>query len=93
MEGRVRRRKQVMDDRNEMTGYCRLKEEAQDGTLWRTRCVRGCGPVVRRTTKLMNILIFVPLDKRHGGSPKPNIFCVICILNIPRIRLVLTELV
>ena len=27
MEGRVRRRKQVVDDRREMAGYCKLKEE------------------------------------------------------------------
>ena len=76
-EGRVRRRKQLMDDRKEMAGYCKLKEEARDSTLCRTCCVRGCGPVIRQTTKLMNILIFVPLDNRLGDSPKPNIFCVL----------------
>ena len=54
-EVRVRRRKQVMDDRKEMAGCCKLKEEALDSTLWRTRCVRGCGPDVRQITKLMNI--------------------------------------
>jgi len=54
MEGRVRRRKQVMDGRKEMAGYCKLKETALDSTLCRTRCVGGCGPVVRHTAKLMN---------------------------------------
>jgi hypothetical protein len=53
------------------------KEEALDSTLWRTGCVRGCGPVVRQTTKLMNIVLFVPLDNRLGDSYKPNMFCVI----------------
>jgi len=44
-----------MDDCKEMAGHCKLKEEALDSTLWRTRCVRGCGPVVRHTANLMNI--------------------------------------
>jgi len=65
-----------MDDRKEMGGYCKLREEALGSTWWRTRCVRSCGLVVRQTTKLKNILIFVPLDNRLGDSPKHNIFCV-----------------
>jgi hypothetical protein len=39
---RERRGKQLLDD---------FKDEALDRTLWRTRCGRGYGPVVRQTTE------------------------------------------
>jgi hypothetical protein len=58
IEGRIevterqgRRRKQVLDDLKERRGYCKLKEEALDGTLWRTRFGRGYGPLVGQTTE------------------------------------------
>jgi len=51
MGRRGRRRKQLLDDLKEKRGYCKLKEEALDGTLWGTRFGRGCGPVVRQTAK------------------------------------------
>jgi hypothetical protein len=35
-------------------GQWKLKEEALDRSLWRTRFCRGCGPVVRKTTEWMN---------------------------------------
>ena len=44
-----RRRKQLLDDRNEERGYCKLTEEALDRALWRTVFGRDCGPVVRQT--------------------------------------------
>jgi hypothetical protein len=47
---RVRRRKQVLDDFKETIRCCKLKEEALDRTVWRTRFVRRYGPVVRQTT-------------------------------------------
>jgi hypothetical protein len=47
---RGRRRKQLPGDK-ENKGYCRLKEEALDRTLWRTRFGRGYGPVVRQTAE------------------------------------------
>jgi hypothetical protein len=34
-----------------------LKGEALDHTLWRTRCGRGYGPVVKQTEEWMNILL------------------------------------
>jgi len=46
-----RRRKDVLDDLNERRGYCHLKEESLDRTMWRARFGRGFGPVVRQTTK------------------------------------------
>jgi hypothetical protein len=46
---RGRRRKQLVDDVRERRGYCKLKEEVLDSTVWRIRFGRGCGPVVRQT--------------------------------------------
>jgi hypothetical protein len=55
LEGRTgrrgRRRKQRLDDLKEKRRYWKLKEEALDRTLWRTRFGRGYGPVVRQTTE------------------------------------------
>ena len=44
---RGRRRKQLLHDFKKKRGYCKLKEEAVDRTVWGTRRGRGCGPVVR----------------------------------------------
>jgi hypothetical protein len=61
LEGRIemtgrwgRRHKQLLDDLKEKRRYWKLKEEALDHTLWRTRFGRGYGPVVRQTTEWMN---------------------------------------
>ena len=43
---RGRRRKKLLDDRKDRRGYCQLKEEALDRTMWRNRFGRGFGPVV-----------------------------------------------
>jgi hypothetical protein len=51
---RGRRRRQLLDDLKEKRRYCKLKEEALDRTVWRTRFGRGCGPVASQTTKCMN---------------------------------------
>jgi uncharacterized membrane protein YgaE (UPF0421/DUF939 family) len=58
IEGRIemtgkrgRRRKQLLDDLMEKRRYCKLKEEALDRILWRTRFGRGCGLLVRQTTE------------------------------------------
>jgi len=45
------RRRKLLDDLKERRGYCHLKEEALDHTIWRARFGRGFGPVVRQTTK------------------------------------------
>ena len=44
-------RKQLLDDLKEKRGYWKLKEEALDRNLWRTRFGRGYGPVVRQTAE------------------------------------------
>jgi hypothetical protein len=58
LEGRIemtgrrgRRRKQLLDDLKEKRRYWKLKEEAQNRTVWRTRSGRGYGPVERQTTE------------------------------------------
>ena len=48
---RGRRRRKLMDDLNKRRGYCHLKEEALDRTMWRAGFGRGSGPVVRQTAK------------------------------------------
>jgi len=48
-----RRRKKLLDGLKERRGYCHLKEEALDRTMWRAGFGRVFGPVVRQTTKLM----------------------------------------
>jgi len=48
---RGRKRRKLLDDLKERSGYSQLKEEALDRTMWRARFGRGFGPVVRQTTK------------------------------------------
>ena len=43
---RERRRKKLLDDFKDRRGYCQLKEEALDRTVWRNRFGRSFGPVV-----------------------------------------------
>ena len=42
---RGRKRKKLLDDIKGRTGYCQLKEEALDRTMWRNRFGRGFVPV------------------------------------------------
>jgi len=48
---RGRRRRKLLDDRKERRGYCHLKEEALDRTMWSVRFGGGFGPVVRQNTE------------------------------------------
>ena len=41
-----RRCKKLLDDLKDRRGYCQLKEEALDRTMWRNRFGRGFGLVV-----------------------------------------------
>ena len=43
---RGRRRKKLLDDLKDRRGYCQLKEEALDRTVWRNCFGRGVGPVI-----------------------------------------------
>jgi len=47
---RGRRRRKLLNDLKEKRGYCHLKEEALDRTMWSAGFGRGFGPVVRQTT-------------------------------------------
>ena len=47
---RGRRRKKLLDDLKDKRGYCQLKEEALDRTMWRNSFGRGSGPVVWQIT-------------------------------------------
>jgi hypothetical protein len=52
MTGRQgRRRGKLLDDSKDRRGYCHLKEEGLDRTMWRARFGRSFGPVVRQTIK------------------------------------------
>ena len=46
-----KRYKLLQGDLKEKRGYWKMKQEALDRTLWRTRYGRGFGPVLRQTTK------------------------------------------
>jgi hypothetical protein len=46
-----RKRKQLLGDFKKTTGYCKMKEEASDCTVWRTGSGRGCETVVRETAE------------------------------------------
>jgi hypothetical protein len=46
-----RRRRKLLVDLTEKTGYPHLKEEALDRTMWRAGFSRGFGLVVRQTAK------------------------------------------
>ena len=48
---RGRRRKKLLDDLKDRTGYCHLKEEVLDRTTWRNGFGGGFGPVVRQNTE------------------------------------------
>jgi hypothetical protein len=47
---RGRRRRKLLDDLKERRGYCQLKEDALDRTMWRAGFGRGFG-YVRQTNK------------------------------------------
>jgi len=47
---RGRRRKKLLDELKDRRGYCRLKEEALDRTVWRHRFRGGFGRVFRQNT-------------------------------------------
>ena len=50
---RGRRRRKILDNLKERSGYSHLKEEALDCTMWRARFGRGFGPVVRLLNEYM----------------------------------------
>jgi hypothetical protein len=65
---RGRRRKKLLDDLKERRGYCHLKEEALDRTVWRNRFGRGFGPVVSQIEYSMNVPAIFYVFKRFGNE-------------------------
>ena len=55
-----RRRKKLLNDLKDRRGYCELKEEALDRTMWRNRFARGFGPVISQITDDDNTWTAVP---------------------------------
>jgi len=48
---RGKRRRKLLDDVKDRRGYCHLKEDALDPTMWRNRFGGGFEPVVRQNTE------------------------------------------
>jgi hypothetical protein len=48
---RGRKHRKLLDELKDGRGYCHLKEEALDRSMWRNRIGRGVGPVVRQNTE------------------------------------------
>ena len=53
---RGRRRKKLLDDFKDRTGYSNLKEEDVDRTMWRNRFGGGFGTVFRQNTEWMDFI-------------------------------------
>jgi hypothetical protein len=64
------RRTQLLDDLKETRGYCKLKEEALDCTLWWISFGICYGPVARQPTERMQ-----PPNRRLVGTRLPWRFC------------------
>jgi hypothetical protein len=64
---RERRCTKLIDDIKGKCGYWKLKKEALDRPMWRTRFGRGYGPVVRQKTERICLVLthFFPI----GGQP------------------------
>jgi len=54
-----RRRRKLLDDLKERRGYSHLKEEALDSSMWRACFGRGFVPVIRQSTKQIQMNEFV----------------------------------
>ena len=61
---RGRRRKKLLDDLKDRRGYCHLKEEALDHSMWRHRFGGGFGPVVRQKTEWIALCHWVFVVQR-----------------------------
>jgi hypothetical protein len=48
--------------------YCKLKKEVLDRILWRTSFGKGCGPVVRQTTELINLCLLLRQNQKFNSA-------------------------
>jgi hypothetical protein len=77
MGRRGRRRKQLLDELKETRGYWKLKEEALDRTLWRTRFGRRYGPktdYVMTTTTTMIMMTYFRATGQHFMIIKGDLY-------------------
>ena len=75
---RGRRRKKLLNDLKDGRGYCQLKEEALDRTMWRNRFGRDFGPVVWQITDDDDddlIAFFLEWDMFHTKVAETFFFC------------------
>ena len=73
-----RRRKNLLDDLKDMRGYCELKEEALDRTVWRTVLQEDLDLSFGRLLRIMMMYItnlFVNYYAEHVVLPKCNGAC------------------
>jgi hypothetical protein len=72
--GGGRRHKQLQNDIKGKKMYWRLKEEAVDGTVWRTGFGRDCGPVLNILQNEGNIALYPvhTFTPSHPTYPYPN---------------------
>ena len=68
-ERRGRRRRKLLDDLKERRGYCHLKQEALDRTMWRAGFGRDFGPVVR--DYYMNVC-FLSMGRMEAKDQQPD---------------------
>ena len=71
---RGRRSKKLLDDLRDRKGYCQLKEEALDRTMWRNRFGRGFGPVVWQITDDDDDDI--PIKYKNKYAPNWSLLCM-----------------
>ena len=64
----------LLDDLKDSRGYCHLKEEALDRTMWRNRFGGGFGPVVRQTARRMNEHYEIEWTDKNKLSTHTQIF-------------------
>ena len=77
--------KKLLDDLKDRRGYCELKEEALDHTMWKNRFARGFGPVVWQITDDDDDdddILFVFFSSKCSLFHNSNVFgsCIIHIL-------------
>jgi len=80
---RGRRCKKLLDGLKCRRGYCQLKEEAVDRTIWRHRFGGGFGPVVRQHTEWMcvcvcGVFVFVCACVRARARARARVCVCVC---------------
>jgi len=80
-----RRRKKLLDDLKDRRGYCELKEEVVDRTMWRNCFARGFGPAVWQITDDDDILSVFSLQNAVCFIILTYLVPVLCTFYIQRV--------